>query len=321
MLIIIKTFYLLNFKIFDFIRLVVAFSLERLVAVYFPLKLTTICSKNKTHCIVCFLIAFALIFYSFTFYTSGIEKHDNESNCVTIEKHFHVVSSIVLIDIILATILPFILITIFNVCIGYKLKKLPKLAVEMPRKSRGQSLTKNFIRLNENSMNTSLIISVKSNGSKLKKTKSERYKTYSESTKTLLIISFVFLLLHFPLAINKLWYFVSIQAQSFIPKSKNDSGSISLLDSQFEASNQTNTTSNLFQFESNEYEELFERVTCYIFYLNFSLNFFLYTYNGSKFRKIFLKLFRKNFISKWLIKENQYEHSRDRFSVVNFYNT
>ena len=46
---------------------------------------------------------------------------------------------------------------------------------------------------------------------------------------------------------------------------------------------QLNASSNM---EASFSEEIIERFSCYVYYLNFSLNFFLYTLNSSKFKKI-----------------------------------
>jgi hypothetical protein len=62
--------------------------MERLIAVYFPLKLTTICSKKLTKIIIAILILFALVFYSFTFVTSGLQPNGVDMICVTLETWF-----------------------------------------------------------------------------------------------------------------------------------------------------------------------------------------------------------------------------------------
>ena len=40
--------------------------------------------------------------------------------------------------------------------------------------------------------------------------------------------------------------------------------------------------------------ELLERISCYLYYLNFSINFFLYVLNKSTFRDILIGIFRRN---------------------------
>ena len=55
---------------------------------------------------------------------------------------------------------------------------------------------------------------------------------------------------------------------------------------------------NINNLETSESEEIFERITCYVFYLSFSLNFFLYN-SKAKFRNIILKHFRSTY-KNWL---------------------
>jgi len=255
--------------------LVVAFSLERLIAVYFPLKLTTICSKNKTHAILIGLILFALAFYSFSFFTSGIELNGTEKSCVTLAFWFPYMKMIVLGDVLLTTIFPFVIITVINVLIAYKLKKMQKFVVtpsKRPNFDKRVNLNRFLFKHHNN--------------------KRRRIRTYSEVTKTLLVISFVFLTLNFPLALNKLWYCVNENIlQTFFKTFPEIHSNLS--------SDSINSTADFqIQLESSEYEEIFERITCYIFYLNFSFNFFLYTFNKSKFRELIVKNFRNRFFEK-----------------------
>lgn len=81
-----------------------------------------------------------------------------------------------------------------------------------------------------------------------------RKQKYSTSTKMLLVISNAFLLMNIPMALNKAYYFCK------------------------------NYFSNSQSIETSGSEEILERVSCYIYYLNFSLNFFLYSIYGEKFR-------------------------------------
>lgn len=274
-----------------------AFSLERLIAVYFPLKLTSICSKNKTHFTIIFLILFSLVFYSFTFITSGLDLHGKETNCVTLEVWFQFVTSMVLIDVGITTMIPFCLITFLNLLIAIKLRNMPKLEVSI---SANRKISRNLLKAsNECSVTTNLMLKVNSHCPRLQK-KNNRAKAYTEATKTLLIISLVFLILHFPLATNKVWYFISENISKLDDEILEDYSNLN--DYNNNKNNTVNTTAlneMPVKLESSEYEEIFERITCYIFYLNFSLNFFLYTYNKSKFRRIILNSFRKNCLYKW----------------------
>ena len=48
--------------------------------------------------------------------------------------------------------------------------------------------------------------------------------------------------------------------------------------------------------QTNTMEKLAGMLTSNLYYLNFVLNFFLYSLNGSKFRRLFFGLFRRNFM-------------------------
>lgn len=129
-----------------------------------------------------------------------------------------------------------------------------------------------------------------------------RKTSYSRTTKMLLVISTCFLILNTPIALCKLWYF--LKSLSFISNS-NNSEIYYPTENIDHLSNQTNLTfyeaaSNLKTFEANPTEEFVERITCYIYYLNFSLNFLLYSAYGSRFRAKLLKSFAflNRFISK-----------------------
>ena len=183
-----------------------------------------------------------------------------------------------MLDVGITTLIPFILITIINLLIAYKLKKTSKLTSATGSTRNWEEMT---IISNQNSNH---LITRKHFNLKIR---NRRIRRYSEATKTLMLISFVFLLLHCPLAVNKCWYFIN---SDFIMVTVNETKSINENQSKFTIIQTNNNTKNENQkFELREYEEIFERITCYIFYLNFSLNFFLYTFNKSKFRCIIIK--------------------------------
>jgi hypothetical protein len=297
--------------------LVVAFSLERLIAVYFPLKLTTICSKNKTHAILIGLILFALAFYSFSFFTSGIELNKYESKCVTFENSFNSVRIMAMTDIVITSISPFFLISIINLLIGFRLKR--KSSYDNKHYSKRNHISslsvRNRVDLNSvkkeklpnqtfRTVNPAYKKSVKFNDVSLavsykkdsnvsflirKSTQVKRTKEYSEATRTLFLISLVFLILNCPMAFNKTFYFLN---ENLIIKTSVFN------QEEFIIYNSTlNVTESINHLETSESEEIFERVTCYMFYLNFSLNFFLYN-SKSKFRNIILRKIRIK-MKKW----------------------
>lgn len=123
----------------------------------------------------------------------------------------------------------------------------------------------------------------------------KRHKKYSKTTRTLVIITFSYFLLNSLMAISKLRYIFAIDyaADVHINHTKNSTTSI--------LSQETNTITNISAFaikdEISYYEheintDLIERLAGYLYYLNYSINFFLYVFSGSEFRKAVLSFFK-----------------------------
>lgn len=104
-----------------FLRLIVLFSVERLIVVCFPIKIFLVCNQRKKYASVLFLTVFAFSIYSFSLITSGLEHQKDTYSCVTKEKWFNLVKLMAFIDTILTMIIPFFLISISNILIVIKL--------------------------------------------------------------------------------------------------------------------------------------------------------------------------------------------------------
>ncbi len=342
---------------FKFFRLVVCFSIERLIAVYFPLKLITICSRLKTKLAITCLFIFSLSFYSFAYFTSDIDfiEKMNHTTCITSTEWFHFASIMALVDIIIVTLLPFIIITIINILIAYKIKKQsnlnfisispikyrkdPRFSILFINNQRNKNKKESKVCILDHCSTTSqkhdIYIQNKPINKKqkdsikiIKKRKEKRKSSLQVSNssrkykneislshinninlanksirrnivrvnnnpnRTLFVISIVFLILHFPLAVNKSWYF--IDGNYNLIEKENIELTISNYSEYFGNDTFLEERDLKEKLTLNEYEEIFERISCYLFYLNFSLNFFLYTSNKSK-RKIFFNTLRKRF--------------------------
>jgi hypothetical protein len=128
-------------------------------------------------------------------------------------------------------------------------------------------------------------------------------KKYSKTTKLLLSISTTYLILHSPLALSKIYYFLknhaiyspNFEAQESFPQSTISINlefiSNSTLD--LEKLNTTYFFNMSTDMEINLAEEIIERIGGYLYYLNFPLNFFLYTLNGKKFRDGIKNMFKR----------------------------
>ena len=103
----------------------------------------------------------------------------------------------------------------------------------------------------------------------------KKVKKIPKITKILFCISSTFLVLNFPIALLKIWNF--LKSNDFHQPSIN----MTKKDLPSEETNQTHS------------EEIIERIAFYLYYLNFSINFFLFTINESKFSERLWSLFRQ----------------------------
>ena len=263
------------------------FSVERVIVVYFPIKRHEICTSNQKKICILTAIVGGFLIYSFSFVTSGLEMHNSLEACVPHERWLNFVQLMSLIDTVIAIIIPFFVILIANTLIVGKLLKFSNPLRYFKKKSppaTTNSTNSNVpVRPNER-----FIVKKKSIAAWITDERSEsasvsmkisplsmnvsnmpsRKKTYSKTTKVLFTISTTYLILHFPIALCKIWYF-------------------------FKNNQQDDDMTSDVALEANPIEEIIERVTCYLYYLNFSLNFFLYSLNGSQFREAILGLFKK----------------------------
>lgn len=136
-----------------------------------------------------------------------------------------------------------------------------------------------------------------------------RIKIYSKTTRMLLLISTSFLLLNTPIAYSKVRYYFNnsfqlnfFEAAHYAHLNSNlNFTRLIPLDKNITPLTEQSNNENL---EANLFDELIERVSCYIYYFNFSFNFFLYVLNGSKFRKTFFEIVLKKCYlnSNWVFK-------------------
>jgi hypothetical protein len=146
-----------------------------------------------------------------------------------------------------------------------------------------------------------------------------------ETTKILVIIASVFLLLNLPLAGVKTYYFFRSNAFNFNPddidlnKNQNSNDLVNINDSEYDLDgfitnmldfSESFNKSEIDLFERSvdnlnhinltvlfknalftQRKEILEKVSSLIYYLNFSINFFLYTSQTKAFRKLFREYF------------------------------
>lgn len=228
-----------------------------------------------------------MLFYSFTIFTSGIETDNGIRACVTKEPWVSFVKKFSFIDIWLTIIIPFIIILIVNVSISIKLMRVIR-------------STKTFNTIiffnNRNNSNRPIGIrkkcgSFKSYGTTAQasvmglcsvKYKRRLSKKYTKTTRVLLTISITYVLLNIFMAYSKIRY--CFETEFFDRIYEENEQIIFGIDS-------LNSTQNMdlrikaMELNYDWEDQFYERVSCYLFYLNFSLNFFIYCANRSKFKK------------------------------------
>ena len=339
--------------------LVVLFSIERLVAVYWPMSLNRICTASTQKIALALITLIGGILYSFNLLSTGLQISYTGTECVPLDKWLSFAKYMTLIDIIATMALPFVLISIINILIVFKLTE-----VKFNKKRRNtleispqQKVDLTYIEMNSigpitateqshlNPYSTKIVTLAKRSKSALSLTISnlgKRKRLNTKATKILLCISTAFLILNGPIAASKIYFLfkhgfltpikpihddhlstttsTSLEYYDEDEKHLNISDVFNLshykIDSvkkiQFNqeqinrenlsfssANNKTNSGDD----NMNYIEKFAGLLTSNLYYLNFVLNFFFYSLNGPKFRRLYFGLFRRraylteNFIS------------------------
>ncbi|XP_065207229.1 uncharacterized protein LOC135836364 isoform X2 [Planococcus citri] len=102
--------------------LIVAFTVERFIAVQYPLHRPRVCTISRAKCIVSILVSVSLITHSYTFFTAGVEG----DNCDLRETYHELMGVINIVDTLVTLIIPVGLIIIMNAMIAKNLFQFSK---------------------------------------------------------------------------------------------------------------------------------------------------------------------------------------------------
>jgi hypothetical protein len=233
------------------------------------------------------VVFLSVIFYSHMFYTSGIEAFTTSRNstvnqCVTLEEWVDLIKITVLVDSLVAIIIPFIIIALMNMLVVYKLMKMRRMMnIRKEQSSEIQMTNLNRVE-HDNSISTARSRNVPNleasscslnTISKIEKAaalttmlpsslKKKRMENYMRSIRNLLIVTLVNLTLSFPIAVLKMYSSIA---------------EIAGYEHEPTASVQTKKETRL-------YFEIAERLSCNIYYLIFCLNFLVYVLNYKNIR-------------------------------------
>jgi hypothetical protein len=215
--------------------------------------------------------------------TSGLEIVQTESDdkngttlikqqstqCTTLDKWVNLVKLFALLDSLFTIVVPFLVITVMNSLIAWKLVIISKKAsflfnqsVQLDEANVSPTTTKpkiflkylEVVKLDDNLLKATLLSGVSrasTSSIAVQTAREQKLKKLSRAKQVLFFISLFFLIFNLPIAICKIRYaYQSIE--SFI------SPDASFVDSY------------------NDWDETVERLTCYLYYLNFATNFLFY---------------------------------------------
>jgi hypothetical protein len=254
--------------------------------------------------LIIIIVSFSLLFYSVILISAGFdEKYGNL--CIIKESWSTVYTVLNFVDTIQTMVIPFIIISISNILIGFRLmreaKKLKyhgsfRIALYrlMPfsrensnaqSKNNSKRDSKISNELNENHFHRRVT---------LKEVKKHNSKSNKETTKILLIIASTFLMLNFPLAATKTYYFFAVTEQttqnSFLTTTSNFQNDSIVLNNKTISS-----TGGENELDDHKTKEIIEKIAQFIYYLNYCINFFLYTFKTKQFRENFLNSIKKKY--------------------------
>jgi hypothetical protein len=217
--------------------------------------------------------------------------------CETKTDWFFIVEKLGLIDIVITIFVPFLIIIVANVLISLKLMRS---VIQRAQNANTQNQSAPATRqnnLNIFSLTTTQPTTINKSSAAINFRKSElrkRKKTYSRTTRMLLVISAVYLFLNAPIAFAKVRFFVS-NMDSDLATNATALNADQNMTTRFDYGNISNRSDQISlqtEHTNTVKEELIERLTCYLYYLNFAINFLLYSLNGPTFIARFMSLLK-----------------------------
>ena len=111
-----QTFVYLTY-VFSFLSVcyVVSFTIERFIAVCYPLQRQQLCTVRRARIVVIAEAVFAFGAYSFAIWTSAAQKYRNHTLCFPLKKYYRLVNVLNNIDSIATLVIPFIVIFGVNI--------------------------------------------------------------------------------------------------------------------------------------------------------------------------------------------------------------
>ena len=233
----------------------------RYIAICMPFKRPEMCTTRRAKIVVTALTAFGLLAYASSLWTSAVQRYGQKNVCAPVNDYVTVHLVVTYGDIIITLFIPFLTILVLNVIITYKVAYFYS-----GRKN------KELQRVNStSSTSTAKSMVTESRGKHIRTGVVAKHVTFSKTclgeraqiklTKFLLIISTVYLAINLPSYVIRLRLLVKSFTQ--------------------------------YNSKPTPWEQLMEQLQLlfqYIFYLNFAINFFLYSLFSVKFREALCRL-------------------------------
>ena len=262
---------------------VVSFTAERYIIVHHPLRKDAYCTKKKAKIVIGTLTVIAMVLYCWTVVTSGVVSvHATKSVCMPLLEHYDILTIMSSVDTFVAWVLPSVIIVVLNVRIIIKLHYYQRRCAELTKASITAALTQHAQQETakpsrrktgriRTSISTTGSMHIRFSSSHNKENENNnvdfhtmeiaypetcqkmlRNRTQFRTARMLLILSSVFVLLNLPCHVFKIYTFVeSVIADD----GKSTKGKV-------------------------RWQELFHLV----YFLNFAVNFFVYSACGRQFR-------------------------------------
>ncbi len=245
---------------------IVAFTTERFIVVCFPNKRRKVCTPQVAQAVVVFLTCFAFTFYSFAPVVTGVSTFYGVTICAPMLQFIKVTWIMDNLDTLLTLLVPVIIILGCNikiatlVCTFYK-GPLSEADTYLCRwEFTGQTFNNNLYEiynLKQRNSSATVLDSNKVYSTRSKLGSSNQMK----ATRMLLIVSTVFLVCNLPTHVARCYAFI-----------------MNMIDDSFQPTRNFILCQKLFNF---------------LYYINFAVNFFLYSFSSRNFRLGFRRLIVK----------------------------
>ncbi len=282
------TIYLTHIFCFLSVWMIVSFSAERYIIVYHPLSRDTYCTKTKARIVIGCLFVFALVLYCSTLVTSGVVRFHTQQFCMPLPQYYEIITVMTSVDTFLAWVVPSLIIVILNIKLIIRLKQYQKkyttracvATASQSRPRTGKVLRRS--RVLQTSISTTGSMHFRFAMSPYEQDNNDhpevdyhavgiiypdlfqkhlKHKSQFRTAKMLLVLSSVFVLLNLPSHIFRIYTFVESLT---LHHSKSTKVKV-------------------------RWQELFHLV----YFLNFAINFFVYSLCNRNFRHGISRLYRR----------------------------